>query len=966
MNKDNLKSSPTASSSSNGSSNNATNAANSYYPTDWPAPNVPIDLDIHDLPHFSSSAEWWYVNAHLDVTATEKDDTTTNKRKGKKKKKKPKKKKAPNDEKEEEEQHPGLSLFASFFRRVIDYDDTTKEYVYGHGITWAVSDHSNKKYYNVSLLAKRTPEDLLATLKGEHSDDFMSDQRLKRATIELLEKGVLAYPDRLLQKDPLILGRDLSRLPAESGWQGKSIQELYAAAGTNKKMNTVLPEQTKQEDANTDDKPKKTSCCCFGRGAATSILASVASSGGLPRLSLDFDNNCLTRNKDGSYDLVLIDPDVHHVQVKLHFVPNTEAIRNGIDGVVDGEGAIEDMFYYSLPHCTVTGTVTLPEEIKEDRNDAKIQRKDFFVIAGEEDMVDTSVGAAANGKTGKTMITRPPVQTYTHQVSGTGWYDHQFGVRNESKKRASDKKENDLLHQDIVDAAKKDSKVVKPDAWWTWLSLQLGNGYQLCCSEHFLFHDHRDREHSQHKFMMTLVDPQGKRHQVDQVDMTFETVGDYWCSMRTFRDYPVKWAVKVPSRGIDITVEAVFAQQEFATIVSAPAFWEGCVKAKGTFNGKEVTAKGFVERSGFAPPNTISMEYFFKCVSRETLKSVHKILPFNPTGDKFNELVSRKENTHYTEYIDSEQYSKAMVEPIRAIIDRGGKSWRSYAALACCDMVGGNSQDVQDWLALPELMHVGSLIVDDVEDRSTIRRGGPCSHLLYGEDVAINAGTNCYFLGQICVYQGNGDPQQQVDIYNLYFEALRAAHSGQAMDIHGLEYMMPDVVENGGDLCRQRVLAIHRLKSAVPASSLAGMGCKLGGGSKTQSKALSDYFEALGIAFQIVDDVLNLKGFRDGLKTKGEDITAGKVTYPIAKAMGRLEKQDRSKLWDLVSSKPEDIEIIGEAVALIDKVHGIDDSYKEAKDIMEDAWRKVDPLLRDSMVKLNLRAFSWYVLDRTY
>ena len=86
------------------------------------------------------------------------------------------------------------------------------------------------------------------------------------------------------------------------------------------------------------------------------------------------------------------------------------------------------------------------------------------------------------------------------------------------------------------------------------------------------------------------------------------------------------------------------------------------------------------------------------------------------------------------------------------------------------------------------------------------------------------------------------------------------------------------------------------------------MGSRLGGGSEAQSKALGAFAEALGIAFQIVDDVLNLRGFVDGLKTKGEDITAGKVPYPVAVAMSRLEKADRAELWEIVSSKPEDIE----------------------------------------------------------
>lgn len=859
------------------------------YPWDWPKPG-PIDLQLHDLPHLSSSVEWWYLNAHLDV-ATKKDD----------------------------EKHPGVSLFASFFRSYTEHDTANNEYIFGHSVQWALMDHKTKKYYNVSLVDPRSPKMFLRAI--EENPDLMKDERLKKATVEMLKKGVVPYPDRLLKKDPKILGQNLTRLPDQK--DTKVAKELFQKA---------------QDEL---EKKNKKGCCCFRK---SSVLNAVAPTG-IPRLTLEYDENTFTKNKDGSYELVLKDDEVHQVQVKLRFVPKTQAIRNGFDGIIDGGAEIPDFFYYSLPHCTVTGSVTLPDVEEDNRNDAKIQRKNFFIKDGED--------RAENDK-------KIPVETFTSKVTGTGWYDHQFGCT----------APEDNNHKN-TEASSGDMKlnVGQKSPSYTWVSLQLDNGCQLTCAEFFI-HDDQNMEtwvNDKPRYYLIVVDNKGQRHQLDASEFTFGSTGENWVSMRTFRDYPTNWKLAVPSMDIDIQLEAAFHQQEFATVISKSPFWEGCVKVTGVYGkGKSITGKGVVERSGFCPNETMTMEHFFKAVSRETLKSVQKILPFQPEGEKLNELVSHKDNSHYTQHMDSQQYSKALVEPIRAVLDRGGKSWRSYAALACCDMVGGNSQHAQNWLALPELMHVGSLIVDDVEDKSTVRRGGPCSHLLYGEDVAINAGTMCYFLGQIAIYEGDGDAQQKVDIYNLYFEAMRAAHSGQAMDIHGLDYMMPEVVENGGDLCRQRVIAIHRLKSAVPASSMAGMGCKLGGGSKHQSKGLSNYFEALGIAFQIVDDVLNLRGFLDGLKTRGEDITAGKVTYPVAKAMSRLEKADRAKLWEIVSSKPEDIETIKEAISLIDKVDAITDSYQEAKDMMEVAWRQLDPLIVDSMVKLNLRAFGWYVLDRTY
>jgi geranylgeranyl pyrophosphate synthase len=180
--------------------------------------------------------------------------------------------------------------------------------------------------------------------------------------------------------------------------------------------------------------------------------------------------------------------------------------------------------------------------------------------------------------------------------------------------------------------------------------------------------------------------------------------------------------------------------------------------------------------------------------------------------------------------------------------------------------------------------------------------------------------------------------------------------------------MIPGALKNDATarLLSKRVIATHRLKSAAPASYLAKIGGLLGDGTPEQINGLGAYFEALGIAFQIIDDTLNLKGFKDHLKTKAEDITAGKITYPVARAMAVLSRKDRKRLWEIVSAKTTNIKLLTEAVALIDKHQVIESCEKEAKNMLEKAWKNLDPMVRDSMVKLNLRAFSWFVLERTY
>jgi geranylgeranyl pyrophosphate synthase len=155
-------------------------------------------------------------------------------------------------------------------------------------------------------------------------------------------------------------------------------------------------------------------------------------------------------------------------------------------------------------------------------------------------------------------------------------------------------------------------------------------------------------------------------------------------------------------------------------------------------------------------------------------------------------------------------------------------------------------------------MHVGSLIVDDIEDRSQKRRGTDCAHIVYGEPTAINAGTAAYFQGQQMLLVPGLTPKQLNDIYDYYFAALRAGHAGQALDIAGLGYLMDDVIERtDGSLAESRLLAIHRLKTAVPAASLARMGALVGGGSQAQIEAIGRYYESVGTAFQVGADAVS-------------------------------------------------------------------------------------------------------------
>jgi geranylgeranyl pyrophosphate synthase len=164
---------------------------------------------------------------------------------------------------------------------------------------------------------------------------------------------------------------------------------------------------------------------------------------------------------------------------------------------------------------------------------------------------------------------------------------------------------------------------------------------------------------------------------------------------------------------------------------------------------------------------------------------------------------------------------------------------------------------------------------------------------------------------------------------------------------------------------QQHVLCVHRLKTAVPAAMFARAGALLGGGSEQQIEAVGRFFEAIGLAFQIIDDVLNVSGFERDLKERGEDVRTGKVTLPIVKALTRLEPQRRRWLWRTLSGGCDD-NAVAEVCEVLAECGALAECRALAERLVEDAWRDLDSAVEDSQFKLMFRAFGWYVLERQY
>nr|HEX4313654.1 polyprenyl synthetase family protein [Kofleriaceae bacterium] len=437
-----------------------------------------------------------------------------------------------------------------------------------------------------------------------------------------------------------------------------------------------------------------------------------------------------------------------------------------------------------------------------------------------------------------------------------------------------------------------------------------------------------------------------------------------WTSHYTFHDFGVAWRLQVAAAEIDVELRASFDDQELVTMTIGEPLWRGRCEVAGTAGGRRVGGVAYLEQTARDP--AASLSELFATIPRETRRTIQERLPLPVTADGVTTILG-DELARYVSDFEPAALERAVIQPIREVTDRMGKAWRSYAAVMCYHALRGDKlrRDTIDvLLSLTEVIHVGSLIVDDIEDGSPTRRGGPACHVAHGVPIAINAGTFCYFAWQSWFARlGLGDAVR-LQIYEIYFEFMRLAHLGQALDIEGVAPAMTEHAVATGDIAAlaRQMQNVYVFKTGTPAAVFARIGAIIAGGSEPAVRAIGELFEALGLAFQIMDDVQNLKGFVGDAK-HGEDLTQAKVTMPVLEAMRVLDARERRELWDRIVRCRDQPELVPVIVGTLDRCGAFAACRDRASVLIETAWRGVTPLLDDSVAKVMLRSFCFYVVE---
>ena len=260
-------------------------------------------------------------------------------------------------------------------------------------------------------------------------------------------------------------------------------------------------------------------------------------------------------------------------------------------------------------------------------------------------------------------------------------------------------------------------------------------------------------------------------------------------------------------------------------------------------------------------------------------------------------------------------------EIMRYSLFAGGKRLRPVLCVAGCEAVGGNPEFILPAACALECIHSYSLIHDDLPaiDDDDLRRGVPTNHKVYGEAAAILAGDGLQALAfELMANEQMGakvSPERHVKAIRMVADAAGATGmvGGQLLDIQA----------NGRVSDVTHLEEIHRRKTGALLRVSVCLGGLLGGGDEAQITALHVYGEKIGLAFQIVDDILDVEGDEALMgKPIGSDEGLNKATYPAlygmetSKGLARSTCEEALQALEIFPNKAPELESLAHFIIL--------------------------------------------------
>ncbi len=232
---------------------------------------------------------------------------------------------------------------------------------------------------------------------------------------------------------------------------------------------------------------------------------------------------------------------------------------------------------------------------------------------------------------------------------------------------------------------------------------------------------------------------------------------------------------------------------------------------------------------------------------------------------------------------------ETIYEAMRYSLLAGGKRLRPILCLASCELVGGTVEMAMPTACALEMVHTMSLIHDDLPamDNDDYRRGKLTNHKVYGEDIAILAGDGLL----VYAFEVVATQTQNVPATRVLQAIAQLAHAFGADGVVGGQ-VVDLQCEGKTDTSVETLHFIHTHKTGALLEACVVCGAILGGASEEDLQRLSRYAQNIGLAFQIIDDILDITKTQEELgKTAGKDLQAQKATYPSIWGLEESQRQ---------------------------------------------------------------------------
>ena len=247
-------------------------------------------------------------------------------------------------------------------------------------------------------------------------------------------------------------------------------------------------------------------------------------------------------------------------------------------------------------------------------------------------------------------------------------------------------------------------------------------------------------------------------------------------------------------------------------------------------------------------------------------------------------------------------FERALLSPLREFLGKPGKGLRGALVEFAFGVARASHGRLRDAMTLPpelpqaiELLHAGSLIIDDIEDAALTRRGGPALHHVHGVPISLNAGNWLYFEAQSLVARVSLAPPIVLRLQTHTIETMLRCHHGQALDL-SLRVV---------DLEQSAVPAAVRAVTQLKTGSLMELACVLGAvagdAPERVQRALRRFGRELGVGLQMLDDLGSVQS--KALRHKGnEDIRGLRPTWPWAWLAHSLSEDEYEALRNLAAT----------------------------------------------------------------